>query len=74
MFLVNSRLRILRCVLHIAMEEMHIPRVRILVCLVPSRTFTRSPWRFRANPPVSVYGTIPILISLKDGFLGSLLV
>ena len=48
----------------------HIANLRLLVCRVPSRGLTRSPWCAYTNPPVSVSGTVWHAMIL-DVFLGS---
>ena len=49
-----------------------IPKLRLLFCLVPKRRFSRSPWHTYAHPPVSVYGTGNINLTLEV-FLGNLI-
>ena len=45
-----------------------IPKLRPLYCRVPKRGFSRTPWHTYAHPPVSVCGTVTILLAL-GGFL-----
>ena len=52
-FLINSRQGFFSCVL-LLKEERHIPKLRLLICRVPSGAFTRSPQCSYTNPPVSV--------------------
>jgi hypothetical protein len=45
-----------------------IPKLRPLYCRVPKRGFSRTPWHTYAHPPVSVYGTVTVELTL-EGFL-----
>ena len=71
-FLLNSRLRHFSCALtSLRCQGSLIPKLRLLFCRVPKRGFSRPPEHTYAHPPVSVYGTVSLLLTLEV-FPGSL--